>query len=142
MADSKGLGPRGTALWASLGRVEGTAEGELALEACRAVDLLADLHDIAQGSGVLELLRFRLRDSEGRVAEVKFDNVVSEIRQQQNNLRQILTTLGLKAGVSAPAEPKGSPLDELQAKRASRGGSAGSNAPRTTRERTAARRRR
>ena len=145
MTAPKGLGTRGTALWKSLAQAEDTPAGVLALEACRTADLLDDLHEIADGKGVLELLHFRLVTDDGSVAEVKFDNVVGEIRQQQNNLRQMLLSLGLKPGVAAePAKPKGSPLDELRAKREAREGDgpADPDSPRTTRERTAARRRR
>lgn len=114
------LGPRGAALWVSLGRVEGSPDGELALEACRSADRLDELNDVIQGRGVLELLRFRLRDHEGRVAEVKFDAALAEARQQQNGLRQMLVTLGVGAVAAAPASAPASPVDEFTARRRER----------------------
>lgn len=143
MAAPDGLSIRGTALWDVLAQDPSTPAGVLALEACRTADRLDELDRIIAGKGVLDLLRFRLCDDEGTVAEVKFDNVMAEVRQQQNALRQMLVSLGMKPGAPV-AKPKGSPLDELRAKREARGGDGASvpDAPRTTRERAATRRRR
>lgn len=92
----------------------------LITEACRAVDRLADLDEVINGKGVLNLLRFRLVDDEGRVAEVKFDAVLSEARQQQNNfaslMKSILPNLDPAAGVAKERDL----LDEIAQRRASR----------------------
>lgn len=91
----------------------------LLVEAGRIADRLDDLDRIITGKGVLELLRFRLVDHEGRVAEVKFDNVLSEARQQASALRGILAQLGVPK-VEAVATVRGSKVDELRARRAAR----------------------
>lgn len=148
MTVTDGLGARGASLWESLARTAGTPDGELALEACRTADRLEHLDRIILGKGVLDLLTFRLdldtEGDDGRNVNVRvgFSDVMAEARQQQNNLRQMLVTLGLKAG--APAAQKGSVLDEFTARRQGRdgAGSADADAPRSTRARTAARRRR
>lgn len=93
----------------------------LILEAARAVDRLADIDDVISGKGVLELLRFRLRDDEGRVAEVKFDSILTEARQQQANLAGLVKTifpnLDSQAGVAKGRDV----LDEIAQRRAARG---------------------
>jgi len=90
----------------------------LLIEAARTADRLDDLDEIIHGKGVLELLRFRLSDDEGRVAEVKFDGVLAEARQQAGTLKALLVTLGVdKIEVKAGG---GSILDQLAARRAER----------------------
>lgn len=120
-----GLGERGMALWTSLGQVESTAAGAIALEACRAADRLDELDNIIQGKGVLNLMQFRVLNREKSDddlninVKVEFSSVLAEARQQQLALRQLLAS----ALVSAPAKPaekpetKGSALDELAARR-------------------------
>lgn len=130
MVSPGGLGERGSALWVSLGQVEGTPAGVLALEACRTADRLDELSSIIAGKGVLELMQFRRMDQHGDgspecpvVIEVKFDNVLGEARQQQNALRQMLVSLGLKAESSSVA-PAGrvpsSAVDEFTRRRTKR----------------------
>lgn len=103
-----------------------SARHALAVEAGRIVDRLDELDRIVQGDGVLELMRFRLKDlfsdDDGRSVsvEVKFDNVLSEARQQANVLRQILVSLGIGEAVEKPAVERSSVLDELSKRRASR----------------------
>ena len=118
-----GLGPRGSALWESLARSPETPDGVLALEACRTADRLDELDSIIHGKGVLHLMQFRLKDlfspdDERRVSiEVKFDSVLSEARQQQGVLRQMLVSLGLQ---SAPADSPAAPastVDEFTQRR-------------------------
>jgi hypothetical protein len=126
VAEEHTLGPRGQRLRDAL--VAGsTDEARMALaeEAGRLADRLDDIDAVIAGKGVLSLLRFRLMDDEGRVAEVKFDAVLSEARQQQMALRQIVATLGLGKAVAAPA-PAASPLDQLAARRADAARRAGS----------------
>jgi hypothetical protein len=113
------FGPRGQRLYDGLTRgVVEQAVLVLAEEAARLADRLDDIDAIIAGKGVLELLRFRLVDDEGRVAEVKFDGVLSEARQQAGALRQVLTTLGVGTGAAEAAPPaRTSPLDEVARRR-------------------------
>lgn len=90
----------------------------LLIEAARIADRLDDLDDVIAGKGVLQLLRFRLVDHEGRVAEVKFDGVLAEARQQATTLRGILAQLGVPK-VEAKVERR-SGIDQLRARRAAR----------------------
>lgn len=126
--DDLSLQSRGSVLFEALAPA-GSTEGvrALALEAARIADRLDELDRIIAGQGVLNLMRFRLTsldfDDPEATVEVKFDSVLSEARQQAATLRQILHTLGVSgASASAPAAPKqkGSPLDELNARRAAR----------------------
>lgn len=122
------LQERGASLFAALAPA-GAPEGvrALALEAARTADRLDELDRIIAGKGVLNLMRFRLTsldlDDGGATVEVKFDSVLSEARQQAGALRQALVALGAtgSAATSSPvSEQKGSPLDELTARRAAR----------------------
>lgn len=120
MAD---LGPEGQALFESLSSAivkHKDATLSLIKEACRSIDRLADLDEVIHGKGVLDLLRFRLVDEEGRVAEVKFDGVLSEARQQQSNfaslMKSILPNLDPAAGVAKERDL----LDEIAQRRAAR----------------------
>jgi len=113
------------ALWESLGCEEGTPEGVLALEACRAADRLDELDRVIAGKGVLNLMRFRgVVDGDEPVVVVKFDGVLGEARQQQNALRQMLITLGVGApvakGEATPVSPKASAVDEFTKRRQER----------------------
>lgn len=99
----------------------------LAEEAARLADRLDDLNSIISGKGVLNLMHFRVPnvfdgadDLNHVTVEVKFDNVLGEARQQAGALRQILATLGIGKAESAAPEQKGTALDELNARRASR----------------------
>lgn len=94
----------------------------LLAEACRSVDRLADLDDVIAGKGVLELLRFRLRDDEGRVAEVKFDAVMSEARQQQTTLATLMKVILPNLDAEAGAAKERDFLDEIAQRRAARRG--------------------
>lgn len=97
----EGLGSRGSALWLSLGFVEGTANGVLALEAARSADRLDELDSIIRGG-----------DS----------SVLAEARQQQNVLRSMLVTLAAasEGSVGAVHRPV-STVDEFTARRRGRG---------------------
>ncbi|WP_125777184.1 hypothetical protein [Antribacter gilvus] len=97
----------------------------LLTEAARIADRLDDLDDIIAGKGVLQLLRFRLVDDEGRVAEVKFDGVLAESRQQATALRGILAQLGVPK-VEAVKPERRSGLDQLRARREARAAAQGS----------------
>ena len=133
MAD---LGPRGQALYDALKPVvvkHKEATEALILEAARAADRLADLDDVIDGKGVLDLLRFRLRDEEGLVAEVKFDAVMSEARQQQANFASLMKVILPNLDPEAGAAKERDVLDEIAQRRASRGAGAGSGAVRPRR---------
>lgn len=68
-------------------------------EACRCADRLDQLDDIIAGKGVLQLLHFRHmveRDSDDeRHIVMTVDGALSEARQQQNVLKQLLVSLRL-----------------------------------------------
>jgi hypothetical protein len=120
MAD---LGPAGQAFHDALssGLVKHKkAMAPLVLEAARAVDRLDDLDDIVAGKGVLELLRFRLRDDEGRVAEVRFDSILSEARQQQASLAGLLRMIAPNLDPDLGAEKGRDLLDEIAQRRSAR----------------------
>lgn len=133
------LGKRGKKLLKSLApQGSSDAVAALAMEAARIADRLDELDRIIAGEGVLELMQFRLKDlfsdedDRNVSVEVRFDNVLSEARQQAGALNTILKTLGLE--VSAPAKPSpqggaaasvgagaaGGGIDDIAARRAER----------------------
>lgn len=101
-----GLGERGLSLWSELSVEGDSARNALVLEAARLADRLDELDNIIQGKGVLDLMQFRLDFPESEddpfVVEVKFQNVLSEARQQQlalaNVLAKIQPTAAKKSG--------------------------------------------
>lgn len=105
------LGKRGKKLLKSLAP-EGSSDATaaLAMEAARIADRLDELDRIIAGKGVLELMRFRLKDlfsdedDRNVSVEVRFDNVLSEARQQAAALNTLLKTLGLEAASAAPSK--------------------------------------
>lgn len=110
MTEPTSLGERGQALYTALSGAD-VARNALALEAARMADRLDELDSIIHGRGVLNLMQFRVLDSlidEGGVlsveVEVKFQNVLSEARQQAATFSGILKTLGAE-GAAAPAQP-------------------------------------
>jgi hypothetical protein len=125
------LKPRGSALWKTLGQIEGTSAGAIALEACRTADRLDELDSIISGKGVLQLLMFRLKLDLAELAEdaaevkikIEVSNVLAEARQQATALKNLLTELGIKATPAAPPRPAAAnPLDQLTAKRNEKAG--------------------
>lgn len=133
MAD---LGPAGQAFFEALsGYVvkHPDATRVLIREAARAVDRLEEMDDIIGGKDVLDLLRFRLRDHEGKVAEVKFDAILSEARQQQSNFSNLLKVILPNLDESAGAVKERDVLDEIAQRRAARGAGAGSSPVRSRR---------
>lgn len=133
MSVPAGLGDRGLQLWQSLSTGD-VARDALALEAARLADRLDELDNVIQGKGVLNLMQFRILNREwdehgeelNLNIEVKFQNVLSEARQQQLAFANVMQKLGLKSESSSPAEaespavPSGSPDDMLAARRAER----------------------
>jgi len=100
------------------------AVAALVVEACRIMDRLDQIDGIVTGkSEWIELMHFRTNTEAGDEITVTLDDCLSEARQQANALRGILTQLGLgKANMSGAAEKARDPLDDLAARRASRGG--------------------
>jgi len=133
MNDPIGLGERGLEIWTALKTGE-IARDALVLEAARTADRLNELDNIIQGKGVLELMQFRLDfpdgDDEPFVVEVKFQNVLSEARQQQTafaTLVEKIARYGLSATAPKSGETKPVPagvtdLDRIRAEVAKRTG--------------------
>jgi hypothetical protein len=127
MSDVYGLGERGQELVDALSTGE-IARDALVLEAARTADRLNDLDSIIQGKGVLDLMVFRLDFPEGEdepfSVEVKFQNVLSEARQQQTAFATLidkiarfgLTAKASKGGEPAPVPATVSALDAIRAK--------------------------
>lgn len=134
-AEPPGLGERGSSLFRAL--IKGMTDyGRYALlvEAARMADRLDELDNIIQGKGVLNLMQFRVLDKEINPdheelninVEVKFQNVLTEARQQQNTFRQMITDLS-RGGEAKPDEPPAPSAaaettvdDELEARRRAR----------------------
>lgn len=131
-----GLGERGAALWDAM-KSGDVARDALVLEAARLTDRLDELDSVIQGKGVLNLMQFRVLNREfeehGEAlsidVEVKFQNVLSEARQQQLALANVMGKLGLKASDSSESTDDAaadkpaavSPDDMLAAYRKKRG---------------------
>ncbi|MGP5525065.1 hypothetical protein ACTXM3_17565 [Glutamicibacter arilaitensis] len=127
MSDVYGLGERGQEIFDALSTGE-IARDALVLEAARTADRLNDLDSIIQGKGVLELMVFRLDFPEGEdepfSVEVKFQNVLSEARQQQTAFATLidkiarfgLTAKASKGGEPAPVPANVTALDAIRAK--------------------------
>lgn len=119
MGVPEGLHERGAALWDSLGLLDSSAAGAVALEACRIADRLDELDRVIAGKGVLNLLSFRLDldlehesgDREVRV-RVEFSHVLAEARQQAATLTALLSKLGLDVK-AAPVGGEESPLARI-----------------------------
>lgn len=121
-----GLGERGQLLWQALSGAD-VSRNVLTLEAARLADRLDELDNIIQGKGVLNLMIFRLDfpdgDDDPFTVEVKFQNVLSEARQQATALAGILTKLAPSESISKPSAgvpailpDNVSPLQKLQGK--------------------------
>lgn len=114
-----GLGERGLSIWEVLKSGDKSRDA-LVIEAARTADRLDELDSIIQGKGVLELMQFRVlnrefdEDNEDQLnisVEVKFQNVLSEARQQQlafASLIEKIDKLSLTARV--PKGDEGKPL--------------------------------
>lgn len=122
------LGERGKALWETFDFEVNSMEGALAIEACRAVDRLQELAEVSQNRGFLKMLELKMGDlldtDDERVVsvEVQINSILSEIRQQQGNLRQMLTSLGLRTapGPGRPAKEEPSAPEETEEERVAR----------------------
>jgi hypothetical protein len=90
------LGPRGAALWESVTSLHDLPAPELEIltEACRCADRLERLDEQLTGDDMswLDLEKMRRDDTEYRVI---VDAALSEARQQQNILKQLIASLRL-----------------------------------------------
>ena len=90
------LGPRGAALWAEVTDSHdlGAPELEILTEACRCADRLERLDEFLTNDATFwfSLEQMRRNDSEARVI---VDGALSEARQQQNILKQLIASLRL-----------------------------------------------
>lgn len=108
----RGLGDRGKALWRRLNVERDTPEGNLAMEACRIADRLDSLHIASETDNVLEIAKPRVADytmnpDDGVLTveiEIKVDGLMSEIRQQQIVLHQLVMSLTKLAAERKKAE--------------------------------------
>lgn len=113
-----GLGERGLIVWESLKSGDDSRD-VLVVEAARLADRLDELDNIIQGKGVLNLMQFRVlnREFDEDAAqldiniEVKFQNVLSEARQQQMAFAAVLDKID-KLGLTARV-PKGGQVESL-----------------------------
>lgn len=90
------LGPRGAALWVSVTDVHTLAAPELEIltEACRCADRLERLDQHLHDEDMSWLDVEKLR-SDGATFRVTVDAALSEARQQQNILKQLIASLRL-----------------------------------------------
>jgi hypothetical protein len=90
------LGPRGAALWVSVTESHAlpAAELEILAEACRCADRLERLDEHLQ-DGDLPWLDVEKLRSDGATFRVTVDAALSEARQQQNILKQLIASLRL-----------------------------------------------
>lgn len=99
-------------------------EALLLEEACRTADRLEQLDEVIRGKGVDGLLHLRHMhdqcDENQKLIVLSVDGVLSESRQQQNNLRQMLSTLVTTLRPAKDEEPEADALDEIAARRARR----------------------
>jgi hypothetical protein len=113
------LGSRGAALWTAVTESHDLAASELEIltEACRCADRLEKLDAYLTGEDLswLDLESMRRDDSEVRVV---VDGALSEARQQQNILKQLIASLRLP--------------DQETGKKPQHRGARGAYAPKTT----------
>lgn len=121
----QGLDKRGRALWDALAReraLDGPA-GVLAHEACRAVDRLDRLDAALRGKQRDWLVlaeEIEQLGASGVKVTVVIDGLLSEARQQQNALRQMLSTMGVAVPAEAMNNAGGDGVDDVSARRAAR----------------------
>lgn len=112
MGDSESLGPRGQQLWSDLkGPDAAPAERVLIEEIARLVDRLDVLDRVLTTGG--DWLEYVPVLPDGTVVKVVVTGVLSEARQQQATLKQLLSELrqaravGKQQGAGAPDTPTG-----------------------------------
>lgn len=96
----------------------------LVVEACRIMDRLDQIDAIITNKAEwVQLMHFRVQNGDAQEVTVTIDGVLAEARQQSTALKGILAQLGLgKADLSGKNTKASDPLDDLAARRASRGG--------------------
>lgn len=121
-----GLRARGRRLWTQTAaeRHLSTDAALLLEEACRTADRLELLDTAIRGKGIDGLLHLRhmhdsCSDDEKRIV-LTVDGLLSETRQQQNNLRQMLATLATTLRPAQAEEPEADAVDEIAARRTAR----------------------
>lgn len=93
-----GLHARGGRLWDEISEAHDLDPVQRVTleECCRSADRLDELDSVIQGNGVLELMRFRLRElDDEQSVTISFDNALGEARQQQTVFKQLLVSLRL-----------------------------------------------
>jgi hypothetical protein len=90
------LGPRGAGLWTEITGLHSLAAAELEIlaEACRCADRLERLDEHLHDEGMSWLDVEKLR-SDGATFRLTVDAALSEARQQQNILKQLIASLRL-----------------------------------------------
>lgn len=122
-----GLKARGRRLWADLAEGEKTLTPPQLLlleEAARTADRLEQLDGVIRGKGVDGLLHLRhmhdsCSDNDMQIV-LTVDGVLAEARQQQNALRQMLSTLVTTLRPAVEEEPDVDAADEIAQRRAAR----------------------
>jgi len=139
MAAPKGLGARGRRLWKDITDLHDLDPAQTITleEACRTADRLDKLDDKLTGredAWAHLLPRVDLGDDDTRVIELRIDGALSEARQQQNILKQLLAALRLPdeagkkpqqrgpRGAYKPSAEKSGKVSSLDRARAARQG--------------------
>jgi len=102
--DEGGLMSQGDELRGLLAQATDPRQRALLVESARIADRLDELDRIIAGDGVLNLMRFRVKDLAEALefadhpitVEVRFDAVLAEARQQASTLRGLLQSLGVE----------------------------------------------
>jgi hypothetical protein len=127
------LGDRGAALWTEITDAHdlGAAELEILTEACRCADRLERLDEHLHDEDLSWLDVEKLR-SDGATFRVTVDAALSEARQQQNILKQLIASLRLpdeatgkkpqRRGARGAYAPKSSGVSSLDRARAAKAG--------------------
>ncbi|BAH52279.1 hypothetical protein [Rhodococcus opacus] len=117
LLEPAGLLARGKAMWQALTDTYelDAATAVLAAEACRIADRLERMNGILRGRSK-EWITFEAKE-DGSGIDVIVDNALSEARQQQLALNQILKTLGV-GKLDTPRQQKGGGLINELAERA------------------------
>lgn len=129
------LGPRGAALWAEITTAHTLAPEQLEIltEACRCADRLERLDEHLHDEDMSWLDVEKLR-SDGATFRVTVDAALSEARQQQNILKQLIASLRLpdeatgkrpqrRPGAAGVRQPNGSAgVSSLDRARAAKAG--------------------
>lgn len=91
----KGLAPRGRRLWRAILDVNDLDPAQTVMleEACRTADRLERLDELLRGE--VDSWASLILDRDGNTYELRIDGALSESRQQQNILKQLLAALRL-----------------------------------------------